>query len=168
MVHAHLRGAAIGCGSAIAFLAFQEWLTAVTEAHMGAEVLCGSLLLLPACSAANGVLLRAWTRQSYSVGLLARVLANPAVYWVCLKLLRDSLAAGTTQVPSTAWPSADLAIAGVLLLILWTACSVGAFCGFALAKRWLATPGVCRQCGYGTQGNVSGTCPECGSRLPQA
>ena len=32
--------------------------------------------------------------------------------------------------------------------------------------RHLPLPGHCRRCGYDLRGNVSGVCPECGSRVP--
>lgn len=35
------------------------------------------------------------------------------------------------------------------------------------ARRRESPPGMCRECGYNLYGNVSGVCPECGSRVPE-
>ncbi len=55
--------------------------------------------------------------------------------------------------------------------IAWTFC-VAAVCGMALsivclvtAPRKVPPPGHCRQCGYNLTGNVSGVCPECGTKI---
>ena len=55
-------------------------------------------------------------------------------------------------------PISLLALAGLLAL------EVGLY---RYLSRPAPRPGLCRSCGYDLEGNESGTCPECGTRISQ-
>ena len=59
-----------------------------------------------------------------------------------------------------------------LVVCLWLAMpSIGGIAGFRIARHYIdrsarAAAGLCVECSYDLTGNISGVCPECGTKLP--
>jgi hypothetical protein len=52
----------------------------------------------------------------------------------------------------------------IVIIPMWLLFLIGFVPFVWLARRdWRIPPGCCRECGYNLTGNVSGTCPECGT-----
>jgi hypothetical protein len=101
------------------------------------------------------------------IGWIAVVAAEPRLRWAAAHLaLMVWVAATLTVVMPRAFGSGrDFP---------YIACAFGAFTlavpayAAVLDRRSRASPDVCRTCGYSLTGNISGTCPECGTRTDRA
>jgi hypothetical protein len=98
----------------------------------------------------------------FVVGLLIWILKRPrhAVVVACLCQFSGLLILGLGFRDPSAGDEVGWAMCGQIL---------GAVAGVVVALAWPATlrlrPTQCRQCGYELHGNVSGVCPECGTKI---
>lgn len=98
-----------------------------------------------------GLIFHRRMRGRYIVATLAAAATTGVIWVVVLSIDSGSI--------SNIWP---LALGCWTMLALPIALVVGIP---FLLRRPPRPPGFCRQCGYNLTGNVSGICPECGSRI---
>jgi hypothetical protein len=95
--------------------------------------------------------------------VLLGVPTKPATKWIALAMVALFFVGGLAQATA---PGADIPPCHMMLpYVLWAAV---AYRDWFHPRRRTVPPGSCQSCGYNLTGNTSGTCPECGTPVPQA